>query len=352
MASSVRISLLIVVLVSVTGVFASVKPLRGVPPQDKALFSGDVISCRDGSRKVHISRVNDDFCDCPDGTDEPGTSACPNASFFCRNRGHNPLRIFSSRVNDGICDCCDGSDEYDGSVVCPNTCAQAGAARRQQLAADVAKYKEGVRQRQRAIEEWREKKGRMQEERGRLEEEERQLQEKEKALKERKEALEKIEEEEKEKQRKIEEEEAARRKAEEEKLQPPPAEPTEPATEPAATEAASTEPDAVEPDTAEPAATEPAAAEPESASATGKAVLGEPLSASDAAADAAANAAADAATDAAADAGAVFDATTAADDNDDENDEDLSGLSKEELGRRIASRWAHGEDGPGGGGGL
>ncbi|CAI5499804.1 unnamed protein product [Closterium sp. Naga37s-1] len=135
------------------------------------------------SMKLHISRVNDDFCDCPDGTDEPGTSACPNASFFCRNRGHNPLSLFSSRVNDGICDCCDGSDEYDGRVTCANTCAQAGAARRQQLAADVAKHREGVRQRQRAVEEWREKKVRLQEERGRLEDEEKELQEKEKVLK-------------------------------------------------------------------------------------------------------------------------------------------------------------------------
>ncbi|CAI5956307.1 unnamed protein product [Closterium sp. NIES-65] len=302
MASHVRNSLLLVVMISAaTGAFASIKPLRGVPPQDKALFSGEVFSCRDGSRKLHISRVNDDFCDCPDGTDEPGTSACPNSSFYCRNRGHNPLSLFSSRVNDGICvastdepgtsacpnssycrnrghnplslfssrvndgicvhvlccnlsphrlspphtsphlssppltppkiaatavtsrggkaaaagstplfpppplapshpstDCCDGSDEYDGRITCPNTCAQAGAARRQQLAADVAKHREGVRQRQRAVEEWREKKVRLQEERrerqrekkvrlqeerGRLEEEERELQEKEKALK-------------------------------------------------------------------------------------------------------------------------------------------------------------------------
>lgn len=32
-----------------------------------------------------------------------GTSACPNASFFCRNEGHYGMVIRSSRVNDGLC---------------------------------------------------------------------------------------------------------------------------------------------------------------------------------------------------------------------------------------------------------
>ncbi|KAL5225267.1 hypothetical protein ABZP36_011906 [Zizania latifolia] len=41
------------------------------------------------------------FSDCP-GTDEPGTSACPEGKFYCNNAGHSPTMIFSSRVNDGI----------------------------------------------------------------------------------------------------------------------------------------------------------------------------------------------------------------------------------------------------------
>ena len=54
-------------------------------------------------------RLNDDYCDCTDGTDEPSTSACVHAYFVCSSGG---TRIPSSRVNDGVCDCCDGSDEY------------------------------------------------------------------------------------------------------------------------------------------------------------------------------------------------------------------------------------------------
>lgn len=39
---------------------------------DLSYYKSNVIKCKDGSRKFKIEELNDDFCDCPDGTDEPG----------------------------------------------------------------------------------------------------------------------------------------------------------------------------------------------------------------------------------------------------------------------------------------
>ncbi|KAG9445744.1 hypothetical protein H6P81_011872 [Aristolochia fimbriata] len=98
-------------------------PLLGVSPQDEKYYRSSVIACKDGSKTFSRDRLNDGFCDCVDGTDEPGTSACPESKFYCRNAGSMPQMLFSSCVNDHICDCCDGSDENDGSINCPNTCS-------------------------------------------------------------------------------------------------------------------------------------------------------------------------------------------------------------------------------------
>ncbi|KAF9419746.1 hypothetical protein BGZ94_009317 [Podila epigama] len=109
--------------------------LRGVAPSDIGLYVPDQKGqwrCLDGSRRINFAAINDDYCDCMDGSDEPGTSACGTQTFFCENKGHLPGKIKSSRVNDGICDpeCCDGSDEYDGTVSCPNVCEEADAEAR------------------------------------------------------------------------------------------------------------------------------------------------------------------------------------------------------------------------------
>ena len=111
--------------------------------------------------KVPLSAVNDDYCDCPDGSDEPGTSACSYLShhspqsvadrpgnsdleltsalpgFYCKNKGHRPSYIPFQRVNDGICDyelCCDGSDEWArvGGTKCEDRCKEIGKEWRKQ----------------------------------------------------------------------------------------------------------------------------------------------------------------------------------------------------------------------------
>lgn len=71
--------------------------------------------CFVSMEEIEFSKLNDDYCDCQDGTDEPGTNACSNGQFFCTLQvdAKGFIKILpSSKVNDGICDCCDGSDEW------------------------------------------------------------------------------------------------------------------------------------------------------------------------------------------------------------------------------------------------
>lgn len=96
--------------------------LRGVPDDMQEFYVSDTsFTCKDESKSISLSEINDGYCDCEDGSDEPGTSACSNGSFTCANSGYRSFEIPSSRVDDGLCDCCDGSDE--GEIVkCPNNC--------------------------------------------------------------------------------------------------------------------------------------------------------------------------------------------------------------------------------------
>ncbi|KAJ1655753.1 hypothetical protein IWQ61_004553 [Dispira simplex] len=103
----------------------------GVSPDLRDRYTPDEtrkkFTCLDGSKTIPFDEVNDNYCHCPDGSDEPGTAACNQGVFYCANLGHFPVRIKSTRVNDGVCEpeCCDGSDEYNGLTHCPDRCAEA-----------------------------------------------------------------------------------------------------------------------------------------------------------------------------------------------------------------------------------
>mmetsp|Transcript_5514 Transcript_5514/g.8142 ORF Transcript_5514/g.8142 Transcript_5514/m.8142 type:complete len:231 (+) Transcript_5514:127-819(+) len=82
-----------------------------LPPSQSDRNNTTTVECPDGSTGI----LNDDYCDCFDGSDEPHTSACSNIliqqkTFVCKDGSR---KIYPSRVGDGIRDCKDGSDEEE-----------------------------------------------------------------------------------------------------------------------------------------------------------------------------------------------------------------------------------------------
>ncbi|XP_022595012.1 glucosidase 2 subunit beta [Seriola dumerili] len=127
---------------------------RGVPLSKRQFYEeGKPFTCLDNSGTIPFDRVNDDYCDCQDGSDEPGTAACPNGSFHCTNAGFRPAFIPSSRINDGICDCCDTTDEYNSGAACQNTCREMGRKERESLQKMAEIAKEGFLIKQQLIQE-------------------------------------------------------------------------------------------------------------------------------------------------------------------------------------------------------
>lgn len=143
---------------------------RGVSLSKASLYSPTKdFTCFDGTITIPFSYVNDDYCDCFDGSDEPGTSACLNGVFHCTNAGHRPQNIPSSRVNDGVCDCCDGTDEYATEKLCPNNCDELGKEARAEAQRLADLHKAGSHLRQELIEKGNKKRSEMAEQLSQLE---------------------------------------------------------------------------------------------------------------------------------------------------------------------------------------
>uniref|UniRef100_A0A8K9V4B9 Glucosidase 2 subunit beta n=1 Tax=Oncorhynchus mykiss TaxID=8022 RepID=A0A8K9V4B9_ONCMY len=128
-------------------------PVPTIPTERQFYEENKPFTCLDGSSTIPFDRVNDDYCDCRDGSDEPGTAACPNGSFHCTNAGFRPTFIPSSRINDGICDCCDTTDEYNSGATCQNTCREMGRKERESLQIMAEITKEGFLLKQQLIHE-------------------------------------------------------------------------------------------------------------------------------------------------------------------------------------------------------
>lgn len=122
---------------------------RGVDPTNLDHYLGKTFKCPGSDKEIPIEYVNDNYCDCPvvDGetvTDEPGTGACANNVFYCKDTALKDVRLRPSQINDGFCDCCDGSDEWDNEDAhCEYKCGNMGKElidREREHLVDIRKY--------------------------------------------------------------------------------------------------------------------------------------------------------------------------------------------------------------------
>lgn len=101
--------------------------VRGVAPDEQPKFQRETFACtvRGVLQELPLDRVNDDYCDCDDGDDEPGTAACSHvlsSTFFCYNDGFfttKVRRVHAKRF------CCDGalhSHTNDGALLTRSLC--------------------------------------------------------------------------------------------------------------------------------------------------------------------------------------------------------------------------------------
>ncbi|VEU20367.1 DEKNAAC101108 [Brettanomyces naardenensis] len=150
------------ILIALPATCLALESIRGVSPDLlKSKYQPDkdgYFHClNDSTIAIPFSKVNDDYCDCPDGSDEPGTSACSNGRFYCINEGFLPHYIPSAWVDDGVCDyelCCDGSDEPEGT--CENRCKEYAEAYEVETRKNEEKLKKGLQLKSKILEKSRE----------------------------------------------------------------------------------------------------------------------------------------------------------------------------------------------------
>ena len=137
-----------IAVLSVLATTASSKVLGAGPEDVQKYTEATTFTCTDGTQTVPWSYVNDDYCDCTDGSDEPGTAACagntPKHTFWCVNEGHKGEYLTQSRINDGICDCCDGTDEYATDAGCENNCVVVATVHAKERAEAQARLSAGL----------------------------------------------------------------------------------------------------------------------------------------------------------------------------------------------------------------
>jgi hypothetical protein len=88
-------SALLLLLLGVADAASSNAQLRGVSADqaDKYALAQGKFKCLDGSKTIPAKQVNDNYCDCPDGSDEPGV--CWVCVLCARWRAPPPSSLFA-----------------------------------------------------------------------------------------------------------------------------------------------------------------------------------------------------------------------------------------------------------------
>ena len=62
------------------------------------MYKKDPFKCMDGKKQISLDKVNDDYCDCEDGSDEPGFSSFhfKECRFLTQNQKGPPLAKMES----------------------------------------------------------------------------------------------------------------------------------------------------------------------------------------------------------------------------------------------------------------